>query len=87
MAKNEPEEFQFETKTLASCMNVIAKEQDLAEEETDYTNSRKVGWILKKLRFQKADGRTSRNWKTTKTELRTIAETYAVEVEKGGTNP
>jgi hypothetical protein len=82
MAKNEPEQFQFETKTLASCMNVIAQEEELAEPEKAYTNSRRVGWILRKLRFQKADDRSSRRWKTTKRDLQTIAQTYGLEKEE-----
>jgi hypothetical protein len=78
MAKREPEAFEFETKTLTSCINVIAQEEDLTKPDTPYTNSNRVGWILRKLRFKKADDRCSRKWKTTKTDLQNIAETYGL---------
>jgi hypothetical protein len=71
----------FSPKGLAEEMNRIAVEEDLAEDDNDkpYTNPRKVGWMLKRLRFHKVDrDRKSKLWETTPGEVETLARTYGV---------
>src|SRR5262249_6128074 len=42
-------------KEVADPMNAIAKEEDLAEGDKAFTSARRVGWLLKRHRFEKAD--------------------------------
>jgi hypothetical protein len=68
----------FETRELVSRMNGIAQQDELVDPDKTFTSSRKLGWILKRLRFEKADDRTARGWKTTRKEMESIARTYGL---------
>jgi hypothetical protein len=74
-------EFEFATSELAEFMNNFAKAQDLVAEDKTFTNSRKVGWLLKRLRFRKAPNKRTRYWKTSVPELMALARAYGMSLE------
>lgn len=65
---------------IARSMNQIAKEEDLAEADRDFTNSRKVGWLMKRQRFRrggrKEDGK---QWDVKRGEVEAGAKAHGVE--------
>jgi hypothetical protein len=85
--------FEFAVADLTDLMNKIAVEDGLAEEASDtedededvkkrtFTNKRKVGWILRRLRFQKGPHDRRRYWTTSRGELKTLARGYGVTLE------
>jgi hypothetical protein len=70
-------------KTIAEAVNTIAKEEDLAEPDKQFTTPRKVGWLLKRQRFQRPDTRNNRgkSWELTRAEIVKAANAYGVETE------
>jgi hypothetical protein len=73
-------DFKFAPKDLAKAMNRVAVEEDLADEDKPFTNSRRVGWLLKRLRFRKCP-RAEKTcvWETTEAEVEALAHTYGME--------
>lgn len=68
-------------KAVADAVNEIAKAEDLSESDTPFTTPRKVGWQLKRQRFQKSTDRSERGklWQMTRDEIVRAAEAYGVE--------
>jgi hypothetical protein len=82
--QEETQETVFEPKELASWLNTIAVEDGIAEEpmgEKAFTNPRRVGWMLKRLRLEKAPkAKNSRPWKITRGAIEALARTYGMSV-------
>jgi hypothetical protein len=73
--------FEFTTETLTGLMNQIAIEDEVVGKGRDFANSRRVGWILKRLRLAKGDrptGETKRRWKVTIPDLEGLAASYGM---------
>jgi hypothetical protein len=69
----------FSPKDLAEAMNNIAAEEDLAEQDKPFTNARRVGWLLKRLRLHKANrDRNGKLWETSPAEVEALANTYGM---------
>jgi hypothetical protein len=70
-------------KAVAEVMNTIAAEEDLAEPDKPFATARKVGWLLRRQRFCRADARSNRGklWELTREEIRTAANAYGIETE------
>jgi hypothetical protein len=68
-------------------MNEIAKTEELAEPDKLFTSARKVGWLLKRQRFQRSADRSEHGklWKMTREEITMAAKAYGVKsaVETG----
>ena len=86
---------EFETSWLAQTMNDIAVENEIADANEDFTNPRKVGQLLRRLRFNKADRTATRKrWAISRVELTTLATSYGMTIPpstngmngKNGTN-
>jgi hypothetical protein len=77
----------FQPKDLAEWMNDLAVAEDLAGEASGdkaFTNARRVGWMLKRLRLDKAPRTATRRcWKTTRQGIENLACAYGVVVEEG----
>jgi hypothetical protein len=71
---------------LAAHMNALAIEEGLCNPGEEFTNPRKVGWALKRLRFKKSDtrNRKSKTWKTTRGEVEDLARAHRVEPAEDG---
>jgi hypothetical protein len=68
-------------KDVAQEMNAIASAEDLAEPDKDFTNARRVGWLLKRQRFRRPPGHSERGrpWLVTRLEIEALARTYGAE--------
>jgi hypothetical protein len=80
---------EFETATLTSEVNRLANEAELTSDE-DFTNTKRVGRLLERLRFERAP-RTARRkrWKIGVQDLQVLAQTYGVPTgptPENGTN-
>jgi hypothetical protein len=67
---------------IAEAMNRIAREEDLgpADKDKDFTNSRKVGWIMKRQRFSRGErSDKSKAWKLVPGEVEAAARAYGVQ--------
>ncbi len=71
---------EFKTAELTRHMNGLARGQDLADSSSEiFTNEKRVGWLLRRLRFQKASpGKTKRRWRATRAEVEALARSYGV---------
>jgi hypothetical protein len=74
---------EFAPKQLADAMHAIAVEDDLAEAGADdarkFTTSRKVGWMLKRLRFKRGQKKEkSRPWIATRGDVEGLARAYGM---------
>ena len=80
---DDTERHTIQPKTIAETMNAIATEEDLAEPDKSFTTARKVGWLLKRQRFHRADAHNNRGklWELTRAEIVTAAKGYGVEAE------
>jgi hypothetical protein len=69
--------------SISDAMNGTASEEDLAEPGKPYMTPRRVGWLLKRLRFRRPDSRFNRGkqWVFTRAEIETAARAYGVDVE------
>jgi hypothetical protein len=75
---------EFETSELVEHINRIAKDQEVVDGDEKVTNARRIGWLLKRLRFQKATpGKTRKRWKTTAAEIISLARAYGMTVSLG----
>jgi hypothetical protein len=71
--------FDFTPTELAKCMNDLAHDDDQADDDGEFTNARKVGWLLKKLRIKRATGDgKNRRWTIAADELKTLAQAYGM---------
>jgi hypothetical protein len=72
-------------KNLADWMNKIAIEEDLAEQGENarpFTSARRVGWLLKRLRFGRGGSRRlARSWIITRPQLDRLALSYGLSAE------
>ena len=78
-AKRIDEPMEFYTSELTTEMNTLAIEEELADGEEKFTNARRVGHLLDRLRFEKAQ-RTSKGkrWKVSRDELKAHARAYGM---------
>jgi hypothetical protein len=75
---------EFETSELVEHINRVAKDQEVVDGDEKVTNARRIGWLLKRLRFQKATpGKTRKRWKTTTAEIISLARAYGMTVSLG----
>jgi hypothetical protein len=77
----------FAPKELASAMNAVAAEDGLVEDGADgpkdYTNARKVGWLLKRLRFSRDQrGGEAKRWKAGRADVEGLARAYGMTTPK-----
>jgi hypothetical protein len=65
---------------VAEKMNAIARLENLTDEEKSFTTSRRVGWLLKRQRFRKAESdERGKQWEMTRGEIEAAAKAYGVE--------
>jgi hypothetical protein len=74
----------FTPKELADAMNKVAVEDGLADEnapeEKRFTSARKVGWLLKRQRFEKGQrGNRAKNWSIARAKLEALALAYGIQ--------
>ena len=88
MFSTEPgRELVFETSALTQAVNQLAVEQELVDVEDEFTNVRRIGRLLERLRFQKAKRTAKRKrWKVTQDELTALAQAYGMVLDQDGTN-
>ena len=86
----ENEEFEFETSILCKAMSQRAQKAELTDQSGPYTNPKRVGRLLQRLRFAKAQRTSeSKRWKITRDELSGLSRSYGLEVrshKENGTN-
>src|SRR5262249_4808025 len=70
----------FETSRLTNAMNQLAKEEELyVEDGKDFTNARKGGRLLERLRFDRPPRiAKARRWKVTGAGLKALARAYGM---------
>jgi hypothetical protein len=70
---------------IAKTMNGIAKDEDLAEADKDFTNPRRVGWLLKRQRFKRGE-RTGRGkcWEVNRDDVERAARAHGIDLDKEG---
>jgi hypothetical protein len=72
---------EFTAGELAKSMNTLAEQEELAEEGKSFTSARKVGWLLKRLRFKKGDRtEAARHWQTTLADIEALARSYGMNL-------
>jgi hypothetical protein len=79
----------FSTSQLTDRVNALAREEDLAEQEDatagdgEFTNAKRVGWLLRRLRLDRAP-RTAghKRWEITLEELANLADAYGLTPKK-----
>src|SRR6266545_1817398 len=72
------EEMEVAPKEVATRMNDEARDQDLTEQGKDFTNARRVGWLLKRLRFERLPNDRTKRWHVPRVELEAIARAYGI---------
>jgi hypothetical protein len=83
----EDEVLEVSPSRVAETMNRIAKDEDLADADKDFTNARRVGWLLKRQRFRKAEADAhGKRWALPRHDVVAAAKAYGVE-DMGGENP
>ena len=71
--------YEFSTKDLTDKLNELAVEKEIAEDDVKFTNSKRVGRLLERLRFEKAQrSARQKRWKITKDELEALARSYGM---------
>jgi hypothetical protein len=69
----------FTPTELADTMKGIAEKEELAEPGKDFTTARKVGWMLKRLRFRRVDrSERAKCWSIDAEELQSLARAYGM---------
>jgi hypothetical protein len=78
-AKLQDDPIEFYTGELAAEMNRLAIEEEMADAEEKFTNARRIGHLLDRLRFEKAQ-RTAKGkrWKVSRDELNAHARAYGM---------
>jgi hypothetical protein len=85
-ARNNPEPMVFKTKELADEMELVAQEEGLVDEEArengaKFTKPDKVGWLLRRLRFQREPKeQKGRRWSTTGASVQALARAYGMNL-------
>jgi len=70
---------EFETATLARTMNQVALEEEVVADGQDYTNARRVGWLLKRLRFERAAaGKNHKRWRAMPDRIHALARVHGM---------
>jgi hypothetical protein len=65
---------------VAKTMNRIAKAEDLAEPDKEFTSARRVGWLLKRQRFQRAGASAAgKLWSIPRKDVVNAARAYGIE--------
>jgi hypothetical protein len=68
---------------IAGVMNRIAREEDLAEADKDFTNARRVGWLMKRQRFKRGERKEdAKQWKLKRAEVEAVAAAFGVKLEE-----
>lgn len=68
----------FRTAELTNRMNVLAVRLEVTSEGDSFTSTKRLGWLLKRLRLDKSDSREARGWKTTRAEVRALGSSYGM---------
>lgn len=69
----------FTPSLLAELMNYVAREWGITEVDEDFTNPKRVGRLLKRLRLREAPRASSgKRWQVTREELASIAQAYGM---------
>lgn len=80
LTRGENESADLLPKDIAQTMNRIAKEEDLAEADKEFTNARRVGWLMKRQRFRKGERREKgKTWRVPRQEVVSAAQAYGVQ--------
>lgn len=75
--------FEFETSALVGRINRLARETEITNDGEDFTNPKRVGRLLKRLRFEKAPpGKTRRKWRTTCADIESLARSYGMALSQ-----
>jgi hypothetical protein len=82
--------FTFKTAELAERVNALAEERELVPAEGEkFTNTKRLGKLLSRLRLTKARDANKKGWTATRGEVRTLAVSYglaSVATETNGIN-
>jgi hypothetical protein len=72
----------IQPQAIADAMNSLALRENLADVGKVFITPKKVGWLLKRQRFQRPNTRNNRNklWVLTRGEIVTVAKAYGVEI-------
>jgi hypothetical protein len=71
---------EFDTSTLAKEINQIAVDDEIVSENEEVTNAKRLGWIIKRLRFERATRTEKRKrWKITRDQLNAFARAYGMD--------
>lgn len=78
----EHDELEFDPSTLAGQMNELARADDLVDRDVGaFTNPQRVGRLLHRHRFHKAQRTAKRKrWRVTRSDLTKLAQSYGLEV-------
>jgi hypothetical protein len=73
------QELEFETSTLAEVVNQVAVKKEVVDVAEDFTNARRTGRLLERLRLRKAQRTAKRKrWKVSWDELIGLARVYGM---------
>jgi hypothetical protein len=81
LVRDQSGDTEFTSSSLADRMNLTAKELEIPPQKRaeEFTNSRKVGWLLKRLRMQKADRKArARGWLASQSSVKSLARAYGI---------
>ncbi len=71
-----------ETLKVTNEINRLALNADLSTQSEDFTNAKKTGRQLSRLRFKKASaGKTKRRWRISRKEVEASAGTYGIPLD------
>jgi hypothetical protein len=69
----------FTPKDLAGAMNAAALEDDLSEPDKPLTNPKRVGWMLRRLRFRRAErDEKNKRWAVTPADVAGLVRSYGL---------
>lgn len=68
----------FTTAQLVDRVNALATEAELSGDGETYTDSKKLGWVLRSLRLEKTSDHTTRGWQCTRHDAESLARAYGI---------
>lgn len=74
---------EFDTSGLAKEMNRVALEDGSVSDNEEVTNAKRLGWLMKRLRFERAPRTEQRKrWKISQEQLQAFARAYGMDISQ-----
>jgi hypothetical protein len=74
---------EFDTSGLAKEMNRVALDDEIVSDNEEVTNAKRLGWLIKRLRFERAPRTEKRKrWRISRESLNAFARAYGMDISQ-----